>query len=168
MNIGKDAVQIGVVTYGQTGADQFYLQDYLLRATILQKISSLNSIQLTTLNYLANGLNEVHLQQFVSSKGDRSNVQNVVVVLTTVQSDDTISNISAQANLLKNAGTRIYSIGLNSASLTEMAGISSSPQILNNDYFIIPEERQLNDFADIFYNIICSANVCPGRLLLKK
>ena len=51
MNIGKDAVQVGVVTYGQTGANQFYLQDYLLRSTILQKhfkaqLNSINNVEL--------------------------------------------------------------------------------------------------------------------------
>ena len=163
LNIGSDAVQIGVVTYGSTSIDQFYLQDYLLRSTVLQRISNLASVQLTTLNNLANGLNEAYSQQFVSFRGDRVNVQNVVVVLTPVQSDDSTTNIFAQANILKNAGTRIYSIGVNSASTSEMQGVSSSPQVLNSNYFMVAQDTQLNSFVDTFYNIICPPVGCSGK-----
>ena len=162
LNIGTGAVQIGVVTYGSTGTDQFFLQDYLLRSTVLQRISNLASVQLTTLNYLTSGLSDAYLQQFVLNRGDRTNVQNVVVVLTSVQSDDSTSNIFAQANTLKNAGTRIYSIGVNSASTSEMQGVSSSPQVLNSNYFMLSQDTQLSGFVDTFYNIICPT-VCSGK-----
>ena len=164
MNIGPDAVQIGLVTYGFFGKSQFYLQNSTHRLTMLNRISNLPSIaQLADWSNLAAGLSEVYNNQFTIARGDRVNVPNVVVVLTPQPADQGLDSTYIQANFLKAAGMiQIYSIGINSASTNEIRNISSSPQTLNYNYFLPGDDSQLYTIVDTLYNILCPAAFCPG------
>ena len=95
--------------------------------------------------------------QFLEANGDRSNVPNVAIVITDGESNVNASQTIPQAELAHAQGIYIYSIGISDAvNIEELAGISSWPHQLNQQYWTSPDFTQLGEIIDTV-----SESVCP-------
>jgi hypothetical protein len=163
MNIDSGSVQVGLVTYGFGATDRFFLNTSLTRAGVVSAIYALTTtVSLTSDAFLTNGLTQAYTSQFTAFRGDRPNVPNVVVVLSVANSDSNANTIFNQANIMKSAGITIYGFGINTASAFQMQSISSSPQLLNLNYFYANPDTTLGGYVNNFYNILCPL-VCAGK-----
>ena len=164
MNIGPNGVRVGVVTYGFFGTDRIFLNSYSTASSLVQAIQAISATG--DWSNLANGLNQAYTSQFTTANGDRANVQNVVVVIAPAKSDQGTDGTISTANILKNAGIRIFAVGMNNADATEMQSISSSPQTLGSNYFMLASDTQLSSLVNTMYSTLCpQGSNCPGICL---
>lgn len=165
MNIGPDAVQVGVVTFGFTGTSNYYLYNTTTRLNVMNQIASLPTLaSQNSFASISNALQEVINNQFVAIRGDRPLVPNVVVLVTSLPANlDT--NVEYQtANTLKARGVQVYTVGMNTANPTEIRNISSSPYLQNFNYFQLTSDVQLPTIVDSLYTVLCPPAGCPGKL----
>ena len=163
MRIGPNYVKVGFVTYGTSGINHFYLNSTTTRVALLQRLLTLSpfSTLANSIN-LAEALAQINNVQFLSVSGDRLDMRNVVVLLSAEPSDLSRELIVPQANLLKNSGVHIFAIGVDNANASEIQAISSSPQLLNSNYFMT-QDSLLPTYVNTLFNLLCPA-ACNGQL----
>ncbi|XP_061170021.1 mucin-3B-like [Saccostrea echinata] len=121
--IGRDNVQFGCITFGDTVRNDFYLNTYHDRNQLLQKIQSLTFLMSGT--NTADALKFVRENAFSHSHGGRHSASRIVVVLTDGKSKDTNKTI-AEAKQLQHQAT-VHAIGIGSLVNTqELSAIDSN------------------------------------------
>ena len=97
-------------------------------------------------------------QQFVVGRGDRPEVQNIGIVITDGRSNEFAENTIPNAVRAQQLGIRMYSIGItNDVDESELRQISSSPQVLNQNYFLAPEFTDLGGLVNALTAQTCGA-----------
>lgn len=164
LRVGPGAVQVGLVTYGTLGINQFYLSGSTSRAAVLSSIQSIPAFStLASFNNLTDALGQALNVQFTFARGDRPSIPNVVVVLTGQQADQGSATTLSQAQLLKNAGIQIYGIAVNNPNVaTEISAVVSSPNQLNSNYYYLTSDTLLPSFASTAFNFLCPSG-CAGQ-----
>ena len=115
---------------------------------------------------VAQALNFMTDQQFVSQRGDRPNVQNIGIVITDGRSNVTPENTIPNAVRAQAAGIRMYSIGItNDVDENELRQMSSSPQVLGQNYFLAPQFTDLQPLVSALTEQTCGA-VDIGKLTI--
>ena len=161
LRIGPSYVKVGFVTFGASGINHFFLNSTTTRAALLQRLLALPPFStLANSNNLADALAQISNIQFLAVSGDRLDVRNVVIVLTAEPADLSKQFIVPQANLLKSAGVQLFAIGVDNANASEIQAISSSPQLLNNNYFMTQDSLLLT-YVNTLFNLLCPAG-CNG------
>ena len=105
--------------------------------------------------------------QFTANPGDRSDVQNIVVVITDGESNIDQATTLTEAQTVQDAGITMYSIGVNNAvDMAEVSGMSSQPRVLNQNYWLVVDFASLNAVADDIASAICvtGRSVVEGKL----
>jgi len=100
---------------------------------------------------ISDGLTNAIAELF--SARHRSNALPIIVLMSDglPNSGDSPSNVLYHAQLAKNAGARIFTVGLGAVDPTLMANAASS----TNDYFFTTNSSQLAAFFDAISTIIC-------------
>ena len=153
LDVGPDATRIGLVRYGNTGENIFYLNTYATKVQVKDAISRVEYIEGNT--NTSGGLRVMHTQQFNSSR-DRSNIPNVGIVIT-----DGVSTFDSQftipyAEAARADGIQIMVVGItNAINEEELAGISSPPQTRDENYFTVADFAVLDQIVD---------QICPNGL----
>lgn len=160
MTIGPNNVQVGVITYGFSATSRFYLNTYTTQAQVIAAINAL-TLQGDWSNVAA-ALTEAQNNQFISARGDRSNANNVVILITPQRADQSANLVASTAAALRATGVQIYAVGTNTADAAELQTISSPPQTLNNNYFFVTSDTQLSSLSTTLYSLVCPLS-CPGK-----
>jgi hypothetical protein len=140
LNIGSNAVQVGMVTYYTSAAatNNWYLNSFQDKNSLINAINNLNpsNIQSANSNSLA-GLQMMRTQQFTT--GNRPDVPDIAIFVTFNPSMSTSSSLQAEALLSHNAGIFIYALGfLNTGfSSTDLYMISSHPHLMYHQWAMI-------------------------------
>ena len=156
--IGPDDSRVGVVVFGDDARLQFPLNAYNNIGDLTQAISNIPFIGTTT--NTPEALIVTRTQCFNPSSGDRSDVNNVAIIITDgVPFPDAYRQPAIdEARALRNAGTIMVSVGITDfvdvAFLKEM---SSSPQILNQNYFQVPNFDALTQIQKTVVEGTCEA-----------
>ncbi|OWF38639.1 Collagen alpha-6(VI) chain [Mizuhopecten yessoensis] len=125
-SIGPHDVQFGLVTFSIQARNEFYLNTYNSVQDISNKLTNIAYIGSTTHTEL--GLQYARQFQFSSSHGARQNAQKIAIILTDGQSQSSTDTIH-QADLLKQMGVKIISIGIGSyISQTELLSMAADQQ----------------------------------------
>ncbi|KAK6490585.1 collagen alpha-6(VI) chain-like [Huso huso] len=124
LDVDPKKVRVGVVLYSDTPKVEFYLNTFSQKADILQYIKSLpyrggGTNTGVAISFLKNNV-------FTKSAGSRmtQGVQQIAVVITDGVSQD---NVSSPAASLRRAGVKIFAVGIQNASPTELKQIASHP-----------------------------------------
>lgn len=155
LGVGDDLSRFGFVKFSTNAENEFYLNTYNNVANVQNAI--LNAQYEGGDTNTAEAINFMHNQQFISSRGDRSDAINVAIVITDgasrVNPEDTIPEAeSAQAD-----GIEIVAIGISDGVNTdEIRGISSDPKELNSNYFIISDFTDLTSVISQFRDVSCT------------
>jgi hypothetical protein len=160
MTIGPNNVQVGVITYGFSATSRFYLNTYTTQAQVVAAINAL-TLQGDWSNVAA-ALTEAQNNQFISARGDRSNANNVVILITPQRADQNANLVASTAAALRATGVQIYAVGTNTADAAELQTISSPPQTLNTNYFFVTSDTQLSSLSTTLYSLVCPLS-CPGK-----
>merc|ERR1719334_844778 len=124
LNIGENAVHVGLVVYSEFARHEFFLSDSFDKSTIQEAV--LDSTYLGSFTNTSGGLRIMQNEQFSTQNGARVGVKKICIVITDGESnkdqDRTISDsLTAQAQ-----GIEIISIGVTDAvNIEEVKSISS-------------------------------------------
>ncbi|XP_030062199.1 collagen alpha-6(VI) chain isoform X2 [Microcaecilia unicolor] len=152
LDIGRDAVQVGVAQFSSTNFQEFLLNQYSLKSEILERIQKLTYHQGGT--NAGNALDFVRTTYFTELAGSRAkeNVPQVVIFITDGQSED---EIEEPARLLKAKGISIYTIGITSYVIDELQKIASKP--IEKFMFNLEDFDDLTDISSQFLETMCSS-----------
>lgn len=108
-DIDSGDVRVGVVIYSTDVEIQFHLNQYTTEADVIAAIDKIPYIYGST--NTADALKTMHEAMFLTSRGDRPDVNNVAIVLT-----DGVSNINSrrtipEAEAARNKGIEVYVVG---------------------------------------------------------
>lgn len=122
LDVGKNRVRVGIVTYSSAPTAQVYLDSTKYKTDILQFIR--------TLPYQGGGtntgaaLNFTLKEVFDEQRGSRKGVPKVAIVITDGESQDRVSEAAIS---LRRTGIKIYAVGIKDANQTELAEMASYP-----------------------------------------
>ena len=155
--IGPTTTNIGYLTYGFNPNPRFYLNTYSTSAQIIQAIRNIPFSG--DWSNLASALTYMQNVMYTSANGDRYWIPNVAVVLSAVEPNQGGSPVSA-ALAAKAAGTTIYSVGITQtgANRNYMYNISSSPQVQNANWYMVPTFQQLSSIVGTLQAQMCPSN----------
>ncbi|KAK3604612.1 hypothetical protein CHS0354_027465, partial [Potamilus streckersoni] len=123
LSIGRDQVQVSMVTFSYNPRNEFYLNSYTNKAQLLSQIQRVTYMQGGTNTDQA--LEFVGQTSFAANHGARNDAPNYLIVLTDGASSNTNNTLTA-AQHLKTQGIRIISIGVGGQiNKDEINGIAS-------------------------------------------
>ena len=109
--ISSDFVRVGLVTYSSRGVNEFNLNSYNNKESLLRAISKVMFSGNKQTN-LASGLKEMHSIQFNKKGGDRIDVPNIAVIISHGASTVEIMHIFPEAKTAQRKNIHIFSIGI--------------------------------------------------------
>ncbi|KAK3595499.1 hypothetical protein CHS0354_021597 [Potamilus streckersoni] len=149
--IGKDQVQIGLITFATYPRNEFYMNTYTTKSTLLSQIQRVGYMH--GLTYTDKGLEFVRSNSFIPIHGDRADAQNYLILLTDGASANP-SNTLAAAQHLKQQGIRIIAIGIgNAINKDELYGIASD----SNHVFTVTGFTALQQIREDIKKAACAA-----------
>ncbi|KAL3875024.1 hypothetical protein ACJMK2_037965 [Sinanodonta woodiana] len=149
-SIGKDQVQIGLITFATYPKNEFYLNTYTTKSTLLSQIQRVAYMNGQT--YTDQGLEFARSNSFTPVHGDRRDAQNYLIILTDGASANP-SNTLAAAQHLKQQGIRIIAIGIgNNINRNELYGIASD----SNHVFTVTSFTALQQIREEIKQAACA------------
>lgn len=157
-NVNADGSRMGLVKFSNVGENEFFLNTYSRADDMKAFIRTITYVGGST--NTADGIQKMHLEQFTSGNGDRSDVPNVAIVMTdgasTTQSELTIP----YANDAKNDDITIFCLGItDSVNIDEIRSISSPPQEEDVTYFLVNDFNVLLDTVTAIASESCKVSV---------
>jgi hypothetical protein len=115
MAISKELVRVGVTLFAGTGTSRTLLQlDSQYETSAIKKTFTDAIYKKGSHTDIADAFHYACQEMFVSSKGDRADSQNYLVLLTDGKSNYGSDPVKVQAEACKNAGVRIVTVGIGS------------------------------------------------------
>ena len=157
--------RIGLVTFDDRAENVFFMNAHqgskqqILDAVLMTQTSNRGRINMAAAIRLARE------EQFTALRGDRQNVPNVLVVITTANSDVEQQSTLVETHRARDEGIMIVPIGVGPrAPTTILREMSVAPQRLNSDYYIIPSFSHIWRHADSIVSYICHAKCKYHRI----
>lgn len=148
LEVGKNRVRVGIVTYNDNPRTQVDLDTFDHKSELLDFINILPYHGGGTNTGLA--LNYTKENVFVSQKGSRKHVQQVAVVITDGKSQDSVSIAAAE---LRRTGVTVYAVGVKDADKAELRQLASHPT--NKHIFSVDSFSMLNTLGISLQRILC-------------
>ena len=145
-SIGPDATRVGALIFSDQVILEFTLSQYDNAEAIVQAILASPYLGQTT--NTPEALRQTRLQCFNAATGDRPNVPNLAIVVTDGVPHPPERRTPAldEAKALRDTGALIISIGITDAIDEDfLKGMSSSPQLLGQNYFTATNFDVLNE-----------------------
>jgi len=175
-------VRVGLLMFSNDAQLQFHLNAYGSdKNALLNRILDLKNQYLGGWTNTPDGIRMMDYDCFQSGNGDRSDADNIAVIITDGVSNPpdnspyTASDTLPFAQDAKDRGIEIISVGVTqNVNIDEVKGMSSAPQELNLNYYLV---RDFTDLADAVNRIdVCSVidgggsedifcrNTCDGTM----
>ena len=133
--VGRTASQVGCFSNGFYGTDRFYFKTYNNTSQVVNAILSQSNNADWSDEY--NGITQMHSTSFQTQNSELLDVQNVDVIVSGLTYNYSSSPISA-AQTAQSQNIKIVSVSADSALLSDVISISSSPRTQNVTYWFIP------------------------------
>ncbi|KAK0067182.1 collagen alpha-3(VI) chain-like isoform X4, partial [Biomphalaria pfeifferi] len=151
-DIDRGNVRVGVVIYSDADYVQFQLNTYAKKADVYNAIDDIPYRYGST--NTADALKTMRSVMFTAGNGDRSDVDNIAVVVT-----DGVSNINSrrtvpEAEQARAEGIHIYAIGIGLTDTRELDGIASKP--VDENRFAVQDFTELRDLRHKVFSALCS------------
>ena len=155
--IGGGRNRVGLVTFGNQGVNEFFMDDYSDAASLIAAINATRYLGENT--NTSGGLRVMREQQFRPERGDRPNVENIAIVITDGRSTYDNESTIPEAVLSRAAGIQIFAVGVTaSIDETEVRMISSLPQQINRNYFLTADFSQISEIMLALVEATCEAS----------
>lgn len=152
--ISSNGVRVGLVRFADNADNIFYLDRYTSMSSVTSEIRNLNFIGGGT--NIGNAIEAMHFDQFVDSRGDRSSVRNIAVLITDGESSGNHENTLAKARAAQEDGIEIFVVGITSSvDEDEILSIASYPHILNGNYWIVDRFSELLQYVGPLGQYVC-------------
>lgn len=128
--VDNGSVRVGALLYSSVAQVQFDLHSYSTKRGILDAFDRLPYMPGRT--NTAEALRKIRTKMFKTRKGDRGEVENVVVIVTGSMSDRNTKKTITEARKLRSKKVHIYAVGVGLTDTRELEGISSPPAAANS------------------------------------
>ena len=156
LNIGSDQVRVGIVKFSTEVKGVFPLNEYTNKEQLKEAIRGIEYMGGHT--NTAAGIRRMHTTEFTASNGDRSDVQNIAIVITDGESTIDPDRTIPEAQTARNKGIKIFAVGItNNIKESELRDISSAPHVKDEDYFLATSFQSLQTVTDSL-----TAETCGG------
>ena len=126
-NIIPGKVRVGAVAYTDVGSILFKLREFRNVSLITEILArELRKHKSDSAN-VARLLETARTNVFGDQSSDRANVPNALLIITDKNSNEEPDQISVQAELTRNEGNRIFTVGIQLDDKAELETISSKP-----------------------------------------
>jgi len=156
LNVGTDGVHIGLVVYSGTAKSQFFLNTYMTAAALHTAVTE--TPYMGSYTNTSGGIWLMMHEQFTAANGDRADADNIAIVITDGEAnkDTTLTIPYAQDAHAK--GIKIFSIGVtDQVNMQEVIGISSPPQMVNQNYFTASQFTNLGGIIATVIDQTCQS-----------
>lgn len=158
--VGPQYTQFGAVLFSDTAQSQFYLNTHSSRGSVQSAIGGIPYPGAGT--NTSGGLYIMRTDQFVFFRGDRPGIQNIAIVITDGESTIDREKTQSEAQLAKDNGVKIYTIGVTyDVNEDEIRRISSAPQTRDTSYFLVASFTDLLSIVNVIVNQICFGTPSP-------
>lgn len=157
-NLYRDTVdvRIGAVRFSSNAVSVFSLNTYSDKNLLENGIRQMTYHSGTT--NTGAGINVMHNSEFKLENGDRTDAQNIAIVVTDGSSNDYDYTISS-AEAAHRDGIKIYSVGVTSSINEEgVRGMASEPQLKNENYYLATDFISLTAVADALVSTACKTS----------
>lgn len=150
-DIDSGNVRIGILTYSTDVYIQFHMNQYTTKNELIAAVGNI------PYNYgstnTADALKTMRTEMFTRQNGDRPDVENIGIVMT-----DGVSNINSrrtipEGGLARDAGIKMYAIGIGITDTRELDGIASRP--LEDHRFKVDDFEALQNIDKKLYLSLC-------------
>lgn len=126
-NIDSGNVRVSLVAYKKKPSVLFNLKKYTTKATLLDAIDKLNPPRAKEGNVAA-ALDMVRTKVLTEKTGDRLvDAPNVLILLTDADSKENIRKIDTAARAVRDAGSKIYAVGVGLTDANQLMRIAWLP-----------------------------------------
>ena len=155
LNHASSRTRVAYVSYADTVTTHFLLNSYVSEADFLNALEVHGTGGRSN---TAEALRTLKDQIFVESRGDRTGVRNIAIVMTDGQSIDT-RETSKQATQLKNAQVEVFSVGIGDYNWqSELDSIASEPD--NRHSVTLTSDTESLNVANKLLDWICWEYLC--------
>ena len=146
LTIGENNTRVGVVLFGNKGISKFYLNTHYNKADVMNEISNLPFLEQNT--NTSGGIRVAMKEQYISTRGDRDDEENVMILITDGVSTFDHRRTVSDAKAARDGGVKILSVGVTGiVNLNEVKNISSYPQEENVTYWVVNDFDNLQDIV---------------------
>lgn len=168
-DVGPDATRVGAVVFSEQVILEFFLSTFDTADAIIQAL--LNTPYLGQTTNTPEALLQTRTQCFNAANGDRNGVPNLAIVVTDGLPFPPERRQPAldEAQTLKDTGATVISIGITAGVDADfLRGMSSSPQIENQNYFTAADFDVLNEIQKSVVEGTCETvnGKCSFKFLL--
>ena len=151
IDIQSDSVHIAAVAYNTDIVDQFYLNTYSEKESV---INALNFYRRGGKTNTQKALRFVRTDLFTSENGDRSGVRDIVIVISDGYSNVNYQNTVREADRIKSNDMHVYTVAIgDSPHFSEMNAISSDP---DSEYaYYVPSLSDVKAVASDILDNLC-------------
>ena len=161
---GLSRTRVGAVIFSDRGQLLFALNRYDRAEDAQQAILSTPYPGANT--NTSGGLYVARTQLFNTNNGDRSDVTNLLIILTDGKSTFDNQLTIPYARDIRAEGTQMIAIGItNSVDEDELKELSSEPQIINQNYFTSADFRELENILEGLLRQACISTPAPSSKL---
>ena len=148
LNIGSNAIRVGVVSYSGLSKVNFLLDEYTTRSDLVDAIQRIPYIGDST--NTAAAIEDMRTKVF-TQRGDRPNVPNMGIVITDGESNIDARNTIPNAQRARRDGIIMFAVGITEqVNKTELRGISDNG-VEGETYFLSPG---FNVTTELVQNIV--------------
>ena len=161
-DIGKTGTEVGVVTYSSKPTNQFHLNKYTDKNSLLGAIQNIHYISGGT--NTADAIKYAREVSFQAANGARSNAAKIAIVITDGKSQSPVST-SAEAQRLRQQGVTVFSIGVGSGpNQQELNAMATDPD--NSHVFVVTNFDALKSIKGSVSQKACEGMYSSGHLVL--
>ena len=163
--IGPDTTRIGAILFSDTARLEFALNQY----------SDIEQLKMALRNIMYEGLSTntpealrmARQQCFNEASGDRSDVQNIAVIITdgVPHPADRRQPAISEAQVLRSYGVSVFAVGVtNLIDKDLLRALSSQPQVEDRNYFTSPSFVALNEISSVLGQAVCATST-PCKIM---
>ncbi|XP_059177150.1 cartilage matrix protein-like [Physella acuta] len=150
-DIYNENVRIGVVTSSNSHI-QFHLDKHRTKDDIINDIEAIAYPPNDNTN-TADAIRTMRTDMFTESKGDRLDVDNIAIVLTTGVSNSQI--IQSESDAARTKGIHIFVVGIGLRDTTQLDVIANKP--VDQNRFTVNDFTDLEDFKEDIFPVVCKS-----------
>ncbi|XP_062911509.1 collagen alpha-1(XII) chain isoform X1 [Mobula hypostoma] len=147
--IGDDKTRVGIVQYSSDTRTEFNLNTYNQKVDVLNAVTGLpykggNTMTGDAIDFLVKNT-------FTEEAGARKSYPKIAIIITDGKSQDPVSE---NAEILRNIGVEVFTLGIKGAELEELQTIASPP--LEKHVFKVADFDRIQDVQNEIIGRVCS------------
>ena len=164
LDVNSGRARVGVSTFTDSVSVPILINSVTQRESLLSLIRNLQKPRESAISNIESAIETSRNRQF-QTLGDRQGIKNVLILLTDGGASTPYNTLVSTAGLAWQDGISIFAVGIGDRVRNEeIMGISTPPQTMNQDYWLIRSFNDLRTLAPNMVNAVCQASTSTTPL----